>query len=65
MDGYAENGDVSGGYGSMNINTLSQHNGLSSLINYNNSDGIKINGHLKKSDVSFGNCLIKNYNIYQ
>ena len=65
MDGYVENGDVSGGYGSMNINNIYQKNCFKPLINYNNSDDIDMNDYLKNGDVSCGICLINSHNLYQ
>ena len=42
MDEDFENGDMNGANGSMNIHKYYQHNILSSLLNYNNSDDIFI-----------------------
>ena len=57
--------DVHGGNGSTKIHTLSQHNGLSSLINYNSYEDIEMNEDLSNGDVSCGNYFIKIHNIYQ
>ena len=45
--GDVENCDVSSGNGSINRNTVYQHNGLKLLINNNNMDHIKMNDDLK------------------
>ena len=65
MDEDVESGYVSGEHGSMNIHTVSQQNSLSSLLNYNNSDDIEINGDLKNGDVSCGIGLIKIHALSQ
>ena len=55
---------MSGGNGSMNIQTLYQYNGLRPLTNSNNCNDIEINAHLKNGDVSCG--LKKNrHSLYQ
>ena len=58
MDRDVETGDVSGGHGYINSQTIYQNNGLSSLINSNNSYDIEMNGYLKNGDVSCGNGFI-------
>ena len=65
MYGDVENGDFSGGNVSMNSHTLSNHNGLISFINSNNSDYIDMNGYLNNVDVSFVIGLIKIHNLSQ
>ena len=60
-----ETGAVSGGHGSINRQTIYQNNGLSSLINSNNSDDIKMNGFLNNGDVSCANGFINNHTLYQ
>ena len=42
-----ENGDVSCGHGSINIQNIHQQNGLKPFINSNNSDDIDMNYYLK------------------
>ena len=58
MDGGVENVDVSGGHGSVNSHNFYQHNGLISLINYNNSDDMDMNDDLKNGNVGCGIGLI-------
>ena len=55
MDGDVENGNVSGGYGPMNIHTLYQNIGFRSFITSYYSDDNEIKGYLKNSDLS---CVI-------
>ena len=55
---YVENGDESGGHGSINIHGLYQKNGLKPFINLNNSDDIEINDNLKNGDMSRGIVLL-------
>ena len=63
MDGGVENGDVIGGYGSMNNHTLYQHNGLKPWINLNNRDDIETNYYLNNGDVSIVTGLINCHTI--
>ena len=65
MDGDVENGDVSGGHCYINNQTISQHNGLSSLMNSNNIDDIEMNGDFNNGDVSCGIVLINSHIISQ
>ena len=65
MDGYVENGDVSGGHDSMNIHTLYQLNILIWLMYSIKSDDIDTNGDLNNGDVSCGNNFINSYTISQ
>ena len=58
-------GDVSGGNDYMNIHTLSQQNGLSSLINTNNSDNSEMNGDFNNGDVSCRHGFINSHNLSQ
>ena len=46
MDGGVEKGDLSSGYGSMNIHTFYQQNGLKSLMNYNDRYDTDMNANL-------------------
>ena len=65
MDEDAENCDVSGGHGSMNIHTLYQYNGFKSLKNPNNSYYIDMNSYLKNGDVISGIGLLKRHTLSQ
>ena len=58
MNGYVEKGDVSIGYGSMNIHTVYQYNGFKSLMNYNDRYDMEMNYNLHNVDVSSGIGLI-------
>ena len=62
MDRDMKNGDVSSGYGFMNIHTDLQQNGLKSLIKYNDID---INYTLYNVDVSIAITLLSRHNILQ
>ena len=46
MDGDVEKSDDSSGYGSMNNHTDLKHNGLKSLMNYNDRNDTDINANL-------------------
>ena len=65
VDGDVKNDVVSGGHGSMNRNNISQNNGLSLLINNNNSEDIDMNGNLKNGDVSCVIGLINRHTLSQ
>ena len=65
MDGVVENGDVSGGHGSINSHTIYQQNGLKTLINSNNIGDMEINADLNHGYVSRGIGLINSYTLYQ
>ena len=65
MDSDVETGDVSGGHGYINSQTIYQNNGLSSLINSNNSDDIEINGDFNNGDVIYGNGFINSHTLSQ
>ena len=65
MDGEVENGDVSSGYGSMNIHTDLQRYGLKSLINYNDRNYTDMNDNLQNGDVSSGIGLLNSHTLPQ
>ena len=64
MVAYILNGDVSSGYGSMNIRNIFQQNGLKSLISYNDRDDIDMNADLHNVDVSSGISLINIHTLF-